>query len=64
MNRFNIFPGDSAGLLIVDGKEVPNIMVNDETEHTLVVKGVPFVFKAASADEDALTRWQPPAANP
>lgn len=41
---FYVYPG-SGGALVFDGRELPSVDIQDEAEHTLVVRGYPFVLR-------------------
>lgn len=46
LDDFHIFPGTGDGTVLFDGQEVPNIVIHDEAEHTVVASGTPIVLKA------------------
>jgi hypothetical protein len=51
LDCFYIHPGTGQGCVFLDGQEYPNVSLDDENEHTLVVKGIPFVIKIASGEK-------------
>lgn len=56
LNSFYICPGGGEQSLLFDGQEVSNIGVSDGVEHTVVVKGYPFVVRILK-DQDHGEEW-------
>ena len=42
---YHVQPGSGAGSIIFDGENASNAEINDDTEHTLVARGYPFVLR-------------------
>ena len=49
---FFLYPGKSGGSLVFDGQEVPSMGIQDNSEHTVVVGGYPFLLRAGDGTTD------------
>jgi hypothetical protein len=47
---YHVYPGNGSHSLLFDGQEVTNVGIRDEAEHTMVVRGHPFVLRLGSED--------------
>jgi hypothetical protein len=56
LSGYHIYPGAGEKSILFDGQETSNIGVRDGAEHTLVVKGYPFVVRMAQDSEEA-EKW-------
>ena len=52
LKAYHIYPGNGTNSILFDGQEVSNIGIRDESEHTIVVRGYPFVLRAGAVDDD------------
>jgi hypothetical protein len=52
MKTYHVYPGNGANSLLFDGQEVTNIGIHDGAEHTVVVRGSPFVLRLGDDDGD------------
>ena len=55
LDFYDIHPGTGEGFVFLDGQESSSASLQDEDEHTLVVRGIPFVIKIAGSDKAANT---------
>jgi hypothetical protein len=52
LGAYHIYPGGGEKTFIFDGQEVSNIGIRDKSEHTVVVKGCPFIVRMSSDVEE------------
>jgi hypothetical protein len=52
MKAYHIYPGNGNNSLLFDGQQVSNVAIRDESEHTIVVRGYPFVLRAGAANDE------------
>lgn len=52
IKAYHVYPGNGTNSIMFDGQEVSNIGIRDESEHTIVVRGYPFVLRAGASDDD------------
>lgn len=52
MKTYQIYPGNGANSFLFDGQEVSNVGIRDGEEHTVVVRGSPFVLRLGDDDGD------------
>jgi hypothetical protein len=53
LNAYYVYPGNGANSFLYDGQEVANVGIRDDTEHTVVVRGHPFVLRIGEDDDEA-----------
>ena len=51
LNAYHVYPGNGCDSLLFDGQEVSNAGIGDDAEHTMVVRGHPFVLRSGSGDD-------------
>ena len=51
-SAFYVYPGNGGGTLLCDGQEVTSMDLRDEAEHTVVVRGYPFVMRLGEGPAD------------
>ena len=50
LKAYHVYPGNGSHSLLFDGQDVTNVGIRDDIEHTLVVRGHPFVLRSGSED--------------
>jgi hypothetical protein len=51
MKTYHIYPGNGASSMLFDGQEVSNVGIRDDKEHTVVVRGCPFLLRRGDTDD-------------
>jgi hypothetical protein len=47
---YHVYPGNGSHSLLFDGQEVTNVGIRDSDDHTMVVRGHPFVLRSGNED--------------